>query len=258
MTASRAKTRPAMLQLFVDGGSRGNPGPAGGGVVLADAQGEPLVERGYFFGRATNNVAEYSALLRGLDLAASFQPERLEIFADSELMVRQITGQYRVKNEGLIPLFEEAQVALLKFDNWQIRHVPRAKNERADRMANKAMTARADVEDDGDEAPPAKAPMPSPPPSATASAGEGLAVEATVTLGCDPRICPATMMVGEVFRFEETAPAGLCLYAASALVPAALELFARVAVSGRAQVPTRTVTCPRPGCSARFELRLVE
>ncbi|MDD4890400.1 MAG: ribonuclease HI family protein [Phycisphaerae bacterium] len=254
MIVHAEKKRPPVLQLFVDGGSRGNPGPAGSGVVIADADGTPLVEHGYYIGRATNNVAEYKGLLHGLELAAQFDPERLEIFADSELMVRQITGQYRVKSPDLAPLFQQAQLALLKFDSWQIRHIPRAKNDRADHMANLAMDKKANVEEASDDvaALPAETS-----PSGQQHEPSDAAVEAEVTLGCDPRVCQATTMAGETFRFEHEMPEGLCLFAAAAILPKVLDLLAKYALSGTAPAAPVKVTCPRPNCHARFALRLV-
>ncbi len=246
--------RVERLRLFVDGGSRGNPGPAAAGVVIADADGTTLVERGFFVGHATNNVAEYHALIRGLELAARFSPQRLEIFADSELVVRQITGQYRVKSPDLQPLFERAQLALLKFDSWQIRHIPRAQNLRADRLANLAMNRKGDVEDAGDDVPSVADEVDGPEHSG------GPAVRVRVVLGCDPRICAATLMVGEEFRFTSVTPPGLCVYAAAAVLPAALGLLNEASVMD-APAPTDAdrpvrVSCPRPGCHAGFELFL--
>ena len=256
ITPSDSK-RPALLKLFVDGGSRGNPGPAGGGAVVLDDTNEVLVGRGFFFGPATNNVAEYRALIRGLELVTQFKPHRVEIFADSELIVRQITGEYRVKSPDLLPLYEQAQMALLKLDDWQIRHVPRGQNHQADRLANLAMNHRGDVDDAELDDESAKAPAEKNHESSDAS---GPAVEVTVSLGCDPRVCPATMMVGEKFRFSAVTPAGFCLHAAAVVLPAVLEIFARAAApaaAGAATGPTR-VTCPRPRCNACFELALID
>jgi uncharacterized repeat protein (TIGR04076 family) len=252
ITPSDSK-RPALLRLFVDGGSRGNPGPAGGGAVLLDEANDVLVGRGFFFGTATNNVAEYKALIRGLDLVEQFHPQRVEIFADSELIVRQITGEYRVKSPDLLPLYQQAQRALLKLDDWQIRHVPRGKNQQADRLANLAMNCKGDVDDAeiGDGAGKAEGKE-----SGESADAAGPAVEVTVSLGCDPRVCPATVMVGETFRFTAVTPAGLCIHAAAAILPAVLAIFARAAAGDPGASGPVRVICPRPQCNACFKLVL--
>ena len=130
-------------QLYVDGGSRGNPGKSAIGVVLQDERGELLAEIGRTIGIATNNVAEYRALLTGLELAQDHGIEQLQVFSDSELLVKQILGQYRVKNEGLQPLHEEAKERLKDFRRFTIKHVPREKNARADRLVNQALDEAA-------------------------------------------------------------------------------------------------------------------
>lgn len=133
------------LVMHVDGGSRGNPGPAGAGVVISDDAGTRLHEGAYFLGNQTNNSAEYQALIRGLRRAESLAGRPLHIHSDSELLVRQLIGEYRVKSEALAGLFAQAQTLLLRFGGWQIRHVPRAQNRRADELANIAMDRRRDV-----------------------------------------------------------------------------------------------------------------
>jgi ribonuclease HI len=123
----------------VDGGARGNPGPAAIGIVLRDAAGEVLEEVGETIGEATNNVAEYKALLRGIELAAAHGAEELDLIGDSELVVRQVEGKYKVKNAGIKPLHEAVKQALRDFDAWSIRHVRRAENSDADRLVNQAL-----------------------------------------------------------------------------------------------------------------------
>ena len=127
------------LTINVDGGARGNPGPAAIGVVVRDGNGEVLEERGERIGEATNNVAEYKALLRGIELAAEHGGTELELIGDSELVVRQVEGKYKVKNAGIKPLHAEVKKALRGFDSWSIRHVKRAENADADRLVNEAM-----------------------------------------------------------------------------------------------------------------------
>jgi ribonuclease HI len=126
-----------------DGGSRGNPGPAAWGVVVLDEAGRPLEGFAGFLGTATNNVAEYNGLLEALRLAAERQADEVELQADSELIVRQLEGRYRVKNAGLKPLFLEAQRRIRGFRSFRVRHVRREDNREADRLVNLALD-RAD------------------------------------------------------------------------------------------------------------------
>ena len=127
------------VTVNVDGGARGNPGPAAIGVVLRNGDGGVLEEVGETIGEATNNVAEYRALLRGIELAAGHGAEELELLGDSELVVRQVEGRYKVKNAGMKELHEEVKRALRDFDSWSIRHVRRAENADADRLVNEAL-----------------------------------------------------------------------------------------------------------------------
>jgi ribonuclease HI len=123
----------------VDGGARGNPGPAAIGAVAADPSGEILLERGVYIGEATNNVAEYKALLLGLELARELGARTVEVINDSELVAKQISGQYRVKHAGLKPLYLEAMESLRGFDQAQVRSVRRESNTRADALVNQAL-----------------------------------------------------------------------------------------------------------------------
>ena len=139
------------LKVYTDGGSRGNPGDAAAGVVVRSADdGTVLREEGIFLGRATNNVAEYRALLAGLAAAADLSAAQVEVFSDSELMVRQMNGEYRVRNAGLRPLFAQAQELVGRFARFAIRHIPREENALADELAGRAMNVRRNV---GDAAP---------------------------------------------------------------------------------------------------------
>ncbi|HEU5252542.1 MAG TPA: ribonuclease HI family protein [Solirubrobacterales bacterium] len=127
------------VTVNVDGGARGNPGPAAIGVVLRNGDGSVLAEVGERIGEATNNVAEYRALLRGIELAAGHGAEELELVGDSELVVRQVEGRYKVKNAGMKELHEQVRQALAPFESWSIRHVGRADNADADRLVNEAL-----------------------------------------------------------------------------------------------------------------------
>jgi ribonuclease HI len=124
--------------VHVDGGARGNPGPAAVGAVVSSGD-DVLAEEGRYIGEATNNVAEYKALLLGLELARSVGARSVEVVNDSELVARQIGGQYKVKNPGLRPLWQEALAALRGFDSWSVDNVPRAMNARADELVNEAL-----------------------------------------------------------------------------------------------------------------------
>ncbi len=122
--------------LYTDGASRGNPGDAGAGAVVFDEQGEEIGTCSEYLGTCTNNVAEYKALIIGLEKAISLSCKKLSIYLDSELIVKQIKGQYKVKNETLKPLFLQVKSLLAKLPSWSVNHVPRAQNARADELAN--------------------------------------------------------------------------------------------------------------------------
>jgi ribonuclease HI len=127
--------------VHVDGGSRGNPGPAAIGVVVSDEEGTVIDEVAETIGRATNNVAEYRAVLRGIERAAALGADELELVNDSELVAKQLTGAYKVKHEAMKPLYAQAVRALGEFGRWRIRSVPRAQNAHADRLVNEALDA---------------------------------------------------------------------------------------------------------------------
>lgn len=133
--------------IYTDGGARGNPGLAGAGWVLVSESGRALSSGGRFLGVATNNVAEYHGLICGLTAALSAGCASVEVRSDSELIVRQMTGRYRVKNENLKPLFSEASALASRFSRVRFTHVRREDNRDADQMANDAMDAEADVGD---------------------------------------------------------------------------------------------------------------
>ncbi len=125
--------------LFADGGSRGNPGPSGSGAVLKGADGSVIAEVNAFIGHTSNNVAEYTGLLIGLKKAIELGVKQIEVRMDSQLVVRQILGEYKVKNEKLIPLYREALELSRKFSEFKINHIPRDLNKEADILANRAM-----------------------------------------------------------------------------------------------------------------------
>lgn len=125
--------------LYCDGASRGNPGAASIGVSLVGPDGEPVVEFGGVIGRATNNVAEYQALIAGLEAAIAHEAVPLEVRLDSLLLVKQVMGEYRVKAPGLKPLHRRAVGLLARIGNAAVRHIPRERNTRADALANAAL-----------------------------------------------------------------------------------------------------------------------
>ena len=125
--------------LHVDGGARGNPGPAAIGVVISDPEGHILDEVAEGIGVATNNVAEYRAVLSGLERAHGLGADEVEIIGDSELVARQLSGDYKVKHPAMKPLHEQARAQLESFRSWRIRTVPRAENARADGLVNAAL-----------------------------------------------------------------------------------------------------------------------
>ena len=134
--------------LYTDGGSRGNPGPAAAGFVLTDRHRHTYCAKAFFIGDATNNIAEYTALLKGLEAARRMAVQKLLIRSDSELMVRQIRGEYKVKNAGLAEIHSHCMKLLLAhFADWKIEHIPREQNTKADALVNRSLDARKDIEE---------------------------------------------------------------------------------------------------------------
>ena len=281
------------LIINVDGGSRGNPGPAGAGVVIRTDQGQRIHEGGYFLGRQTNNTAEYHALLRALQRVVRLRdstpepPASTTIFSDSELLVRQLTGEYQVKSPTLGPLFREAQMLLVRLGRWTVRHVPREQNSRADELANLAMDHRRDVVVfDVDQAVPqsgdaaqgnvagsateatraaSDAGLEEVPIDAGASVGpavdaampagprSGQAIRVTISHAPRPGKCPAGGFHVAAFTIGMAVPTGLCVHAAHALIPTVLAML-NTDPEEFAAVPTLTVRCAGPDCGAEFKL----
>lgn len=127
------------LRIFIDGACRGNPGPGSIGVVVADDKGKILKRHGRSLGPCTNNVAEFAALSEALDLARGLGGRKLKVFSDSELLVRQFNGIYRVRNERLKTFLEKIRGQAGAFDSVELAHVPREDNREADRLANEAL-----------------------------------------------------------------------------------------------------------------------
>jgi len=255
------------LKIYTDGGSRGNPGPAAAGVVIRDDQGRSILEAGYFLGEATNNVAEYTALILALEAASKFGADQVSLFADSELVVKQLTGEYRVRDPHLVPLFEQVQRLLIKFDSWQIQHIGRAQNRRADALVNKALDAGRDVvQIQLGNARPQNRPTriavkrdaaraaaePAAPLSADAS-GRPL-VQVQVISGPRTHACKGGVSRGQQFVFGETAPAGMCVHALKAVLDTVLAM--RYAAGEDEAVTPVEVRCGRSGCGAVFKVGL--
>lgn len=127
------------VTVYADGGSRGNPGPAAIGVEVLDESGNPLYQNGQRIGRATNNEAEYRALIDGLEAAARLGAQEVVVRMDSELVVKHILGLYRVRSPGLLPLYRQALALKSRFPRFHIEHVPRSANARADALVNQAL-----------------------------------------------------------------------------------------------------------------------
>jgi ribonuclease HI len=138
-TASNPKPIAAAYRANIDGGSRGNPGPAAYGVVIRDARGEPVAKLKKYIGRSTNNVAEYYGLIAAMDYAQSHGVRAIRIESDSELLVKQMSGLYKVKSADLQPLFERAKKMSQAFESFRIDHVYREQNREADALANEAL-----------------------------------------------------------------------------------------------------------------------
>jgi len=130
--------------VHVDGGARGNPGPAAAAAVISSPGGDVLDEAAVRIGRATNNVAEYRGLLLGLERARALGATEVEVVNDSELIAKQVTGAYKVKHADMKPLHQQALQALRGFERWSVRSVPRAENAAADALVNQALDAAGD------------------------------------------------------------------------------------------------------------------
>ncbi len=249
------------LTLYVDGGARGNPGPAAAGVVLRNEGGTPLLEAGYLLGTLTNNQAEYSALLIGVRAARQAGAKSLTIYSDSELMVKQLLGEYRVKAGGLKPLFEDVQHQLLGLAHWKIHHVLRDKNRRADELVNQALDTGEDVTD---------VRLIDAPPALSLERGRGARVQGgspdgnerparvvmEVVATATRKSCPKSCARGFRFVIEDVLPAGLNLELAGRVIEVVGTLRDRN-WSGALPEPI-TVVCPRCGAEFRLALEMKE
>ena len=140
--------KPLCLVAHTDGGSRGNPGPGAAAYVLRDAEdGTVLAQEGIYLGKTTNNVAEYRGLVGALESAVKLGAQEVTVLSDSELLVHQMNGQYRVRNAGLVPLYEQAKRLAGRLERCVFQHVRREANDEADRLANRAMDLRRNVQE---------------------------------------------------------------------------------------------------------------
>jgi len=242
------------LELYVDGGARGNPGPAACAFVLKEPEGNILGTEGFFLGQTTNNVAEYSGLIQGLQAAKKLGVKELHIFSDSELMVKQIIGEYRVKNKDLQELHRQVQRLLLAFDRWQIKHIRRELNADADFLVNETL----DTGGNGSVKPKPKK-KPHEPMTEQLTFLEKIAgdvnVKVLVEVVSPPteENCPALMQKGQCFVFTEFVPAGICIHAAQSLLPAINALRH----DPSSEIKNQMIKCDYPGCGAGFKLSIL-
>lgn len=249
------------LVAHFDGGARGNPGPAGAGVVIRTETGELIHEGAYFLGQQTNNAAEYMGLLAALRRLEKCSVAGLELRSDSELLVKQLTGGYRVRNPGLAALFEQAQLLLLRVGRWRIQHVRREQNRRADELANIAMDERRTVIIYDREGAGAGGAAKSE-PSNLAPAGDSIVradpgharrVRVVVQVAPKPGGCPAGAAVPADCELGTCTPAGICVHAAHAMMPTIVAVLTTAGGEFDA-VPTLTVRCGRPECGAVLQV----
>ena len=190
------------IVAHVDGGSRGNPGPAAYGVTIKTAQGERVTAFAKFLGRTTNNYAEYQGLLAALEYALRHGYPRLRVFTDSELMARQISGRYKVRSLDLAPLFEKARELIARLDAFSIQHVYREHNREADRLANKAMDDAERGVVPRDVEPPPPPPGAAAPPGAATCFTKPLCISATFQNGVLHPHTQLPLLDGEELELE--------------------------------------------------------
>ena len=239
--------------------------------MIRTDEGTLLYEAACFLGKRTNNAAEYLALIEALRQARRWGQQPLCVYSDSQLLVRQMTGEYEVRSSKLAPLYREAQMLLLHVPGWSFRHVRREENQRADELANMAMDQRRDVVvfdagDGGEDHDAAEQPPPSvaedqagddqPALGPAAAASQGSADHAVRVVLAEPLPgdeCPAGVCLPREFTVQSVLPAELCVYAAQAILPTLLAIL-HTDPREFAAVPTLTVRCNRHDCPAVFHL----
>ncbi len=238
------------LTLHTDGGSRGNPGPAAAALVLRDTDSGAVQFRGAFFlGQTTNNVAEYEGLLRGLKLARALHAAAVHIRSDSQLMVRQVNGEYRVKSGPLIALHRQVLHELAGIPQWSCQHVYRNQNTEADELANVCMDRGADVievDASGTYAPTTGASAARPTPTTSSPAASTDAKGWRVQVLQAGAKCPAQMVARKTYVFNAAVPGGFCCHAAGVL-------FREVGPDLAPPAEATELTCSH--CRAKLEVR---
>jgi phosphoribosylglycinamide formyltransferase-1 len=134
------------IVAHIDGASRGNPGPSAAGFILTDAAGKQIQAKAFFLGQATNNVAEYTGIVKALEAIKQLGAKQIIVYSDSELLVKQLNGEYKIKSEQIRPLFLQATDLLSELENWKVRHIPREKNKEADKLVNQALNLERDFD----------------------------------------------------------------------------------------------------------------
>jgi len=262
----------------IDGGSRGNPGPAGAGISIDDDKGREVFAAGFFLGRKTNNQAEYAGLLQALKVLRAAGADSIRILTDSELVAHQINGVYRVKSGDLYPLYAEARKRLSSFKEWKVEYVPRAQNRFADKLVNQALDAgrgvivrdRLRLADRGGLDLPKDAASPlfqetqearrpaagAPQGAASRPSRQGFEVEVVVARAPRKGVCRAGMKQGQRFIFTDTTPAGMCVEACATVMEAVLAVRDAVADGVTCDEAT-SCRCNHPDCGAVFDVRQV-
>ena len=262
---------------YIDGGARGNPGPAAAGAQIVDPSGRVIFSGGLFLGHQTNNEAEYAGLLLALDLLHAAGVRQVRIRSDSELLVRQMQGRYRVKAANLKPLYDRAAAAMRRFDECRFEHVPRERNKDADGLVNQALDATADVVPvdaanllsqidrrsvvptpgtlfDTHQSRATRASGTNQGQAGGPSGGRSGTVMVSTIRPPRPNACPARIRAGEVFQFADTVPAGLCVQACAATIEAVLALQSIAADPDAGPLEPITATCPE--CGAVFQVNV--
>jgi len=242
------------FKAFIDGGARDNPGPAAAGIQIVDQGDNLLFAGGFFLGRLTNNQAEYRSLITALELFDKAGISEICIYTDSQLMARQITGEYAVKSPALKDLHGQAVEKLKGFDRWEIKYIPRKENAAADKLVNKTLNAGRDIvvtDTMGLAGPRLEA---GPSVSGKGSATPKTNVEVFAIKGAGKDACPAKIKRGQLFVFEDATPAGLCNHACAAVIDAVLALQ-ETGAANPSEDSNITVRCQKPDCKAVFEVR---
>lgn len=235
------------LVINIDGGSRGNPGPAAAGVVIAEEDGLPIFEGGFHLGRATNNQAEYAALRLAIEKATELGGRELLIRSDSELLVKQINGEYRVRNPDLAEVFNAVIARLRKFERWKVMHVRRELNSRADELANLSLDCGCDVVETESPPPTAGPAKARHAPATHADTHAAPTVHAVCSKSPNADVCRAVCRARAKFDFSTRLPGELCVEAGLSMANA----VARLRSGERGPID---VTCRKKGCGARFTL----